>query len=78
MGIEIMLQHQMTKIHREAPLSGPAIGITAIEVDDDHRQKTKTVNIRARKGIVIATGGTKEETLRQTKLVFEELRKLAP
>jgi len=58
MGIEIMLQHQMTKIHREAPLSGPAIGITAIEVDDDHRQKTKTVNIRARKGIVIATGGS--------------------
>ena len=32
----------------------------------------------ARADFVIDTGGTKDETLRQTKLVFEELRKLAP
>ena len=31
----------------------------------------------ARADYVIDTGGTKEETLRQTKMVFEELRKLA-
>ena len=31
----------------------------------------------ARADYVIDTGGTKEDTLRQTKLVFEELRKLA-
>src|SRR5882724_13080418 len=34
MGIEILLQHQMTKIHRESPLAGPVTGITAVEVDN--------------------------------------------
>ena len=29
MGVEILLQHQMTKIHRESPLAGRVIGITA-------------------------------------------------
>src|SRR5580704_15065558 len=57
MGIDILLQQQMTKIHREAPFSGRATGITVIEVDDSYRQKTKTMNIRARKGVIIATGG---------------------
>jgi urocanate reductase len=58
MGIEILLQHQMTKIHREGPLQGRVTGVTAIEVDEWYKQKTKTVNIRARKGIVVATGGS--------------------
>jgi len=58
MGIEILIQQQMTKIHREGPLSGRVTGISIIEVDDNHRQKTKTMNIRARKGIVVATGGS--------------------
>ena len=58
MGIEILLQHQMTKIHRENPLAGRVIGITAIEVDDWYKPKTRTMNIRARKGIVVATGGS--------------------
>ena len=52
MGIEILLQHQMTRIHREDPLQGRVIGITAIEVDDQYRRKTDTLNIRARKGII--------------------------
>ncbi len=58
MGIEILLQQQMTKIHREQPLSGRVIGIT---VDRGRRlvtsTKTKTMNIRARKGVIVATGG---------------------
>jgi urocanate reductase len=58
MGIEILLQRQMTKIHREQPLSGRVAGITAVEVDTSYRQKTETVNIRARKGIIVATGGS--------------------
>jgi succinate dehydrogenase/fumarate reductase flavoprotein subunit len=58
MGIEILLQQQMTKIHREGPTSGRVIGISIIEVDDKHNPKTKTMNIRARKGVVIATGGS--------------------
>src|SRR5580700_2493255 len=58
MGIEILLQHQMTKIHRESQFAGRVTGIAAIEVDDWYQPKTRTVNIRARKGIVVATGGS--------------------
>ena len=58
MGIEILLQQQMTKIHRESPLAGRVTGIATVEVDDSYRPKTRTMNIRARKGIIIATGGS--------------------
>ncbi len=58
MGIEILLQQQMTKIHRESPLAGRVTGITAVEVDEWYKPKTRTMNIRARKGIIIATGGS--------------------
>jgi urocanate reductase len=58
MGVEILLQQQMTKIHRENVLSGRVTGITAIEVDENYQQKTRTTNIRARKGLVVATGGS--------------------
>jgi urocanate reductase len=58
MGVEILLQHQMTKIHRESQLAGRVVGITTTEVDNWYQPKFRTVNIRARKGIVIATGGS--------------------
>ena len=58
MGIEILLQQQMMKIHREAPLSGRVTGISVIEVDDNFNKKTITMNIRARKGVIVATGGS--------------------
>ncbi len=58
MGIEILLQHQMTKIHRESQLGGRVLGITAMEVDNWYQPKFHAVNIRARKGIVVATGGS--------------------
>jgi hypothetical protein len=57
MGVEILLKHRMTTIHREQPLSGRVIGITATEVDDSFQSLNKSVNIRARKGIIVATGG---------------------
>jgi succinate dehydrogenase/fumarate reductase flavoprotein subunit len=57
MGIEILLQQQMTKIHREGPLAGRVTGISIVEVDDWYKPKTRTMNIRARKGVIIATGG---------------------
>ncbi len=57
MGVEILLRHRMTKIHREDQLSGRVTGITAIEVDDSFQPKATTVNIRARKGIIVASGG---------------------
>jgi hypothetical protein len=58
MGIEILLQQQMTKIHREESVAGRVTGIAAVEVDDRYQPLSRTMNIRARKGIVIATGGS--------------------
>src|SRR5215470_15355536 len=58
MGVEILLHQQMTKIYREGPTSGRVTGISIVEVDDRYNRKTKTMNIRARKGIVVATGGS--------------------
>jgi succinate dehydrogenase/fumarate reductase flavoprotein subunit len=50
-GVDILLEHRMTAIHRERPHSGRAIGITV-----DH--KGASINIRARKAVIIATGGS--------------------
>lgn len=50
-GVEILLQHRMTSIVRENPTSGRVLGITAT---NDGR----TFNIRARKAVVTATGGS--------------------
>jgi succinate dehydrogenase/fumarate reductase flavoprotein subunit len=50
-GIEILLKHRMTSIHRAQPFAGAVVGI-ACEHDG------KTVNIRARKAVVIGTGGS--------------------
>ncbi len=57
LGVEFLMQHRMTQIHRESQFVGPVVGITAVQVDDWFQPKTQTVNVRARKGIVIATGG---------------------
>ncbi len=50
-GVEILLRHKMTSIHREQPFAGPVLGI-ACENDG------KVVNIRARKAVIIGTGGS--------------------
>ncbi|PYS22469.1 MAG: hypothetical protein DMG11_26725 [Acidobacteria bacterium] len=49
-GAEILLKHRMTRIIRENPTSGKVLGVTA-------RFEDKDVNIRARKGVILATGG---------------------
>ena len=51
LGVQILLQHRMTNIIRENPISGRVIGITAMHQD-------KTLRILARKGVIIATGGS--------------------
>jgi hypothetical protein len=58
MGVEILLQRQMTKIHRESPQAGRVTGISAVAVDESYNQSTETINIRARKGVIVATGGS--------------------
>lgn len=49
-GAEFLLRHKLTAIIREAPSSGRVLGITA-------RFENRDVNIRARKAVIIATGG---------------------
>jgi succinate dehydrogenase/fumarate reductase flavoprotein subunit len=49
-GVTFLLRHKMTRILRESPSAGQVLGITA-------RIEGKDVNIRARLGVIIATGG---------------------
>jgi succinate dehydrogenase/fumarate reductase flavoprotein subunit len=50
-GIEILLEHRMTAIHRETPKSGRVTGIAVAH-------KGAEINIRARKAVIVATGGS--------------------
>ena len=50
-GVEVLVSHKMTSIHRQGPRSGAVIGIAA---NNEGRQ----VNIRARQAVIIATGGS--------------------
>jgi urocanate reductase len=50
LGVQILLRHSMTGLIREGQLSGRVLGITA-------KNQDKTLNIQARKGVIIGTGG---------------------
>ncbi len=50
-GVDILLDHRMTAIHRAAENSGRVIGIAA-----DHNGAS--LNIRAHKAVIVATGGS--------------------
>ena len=50
-GVEILLQHRMTAIHRQRPNGGPVLGIAV-----DH--KGARLSIRAHKAVIIGTGGS--------------------
>ena len=50
LGVKIMLNHSFTSFIREHPFSGKVLGITAVTAG-------KTLNIQARKGVIIGTGG---------------------
>jgi succinate dehydrogenase/fumarate reductase flavoprotein subunit len=50
-GIEILLEHRMTAIHREAAKSGRVTGIAVTH-------NGAALNIRARKAVIVATGGS--------------------
>src|SRR5262245_11144077 len=56
-GVKFLMQHRMIKVHREKPDSGRVLGITAMEVDKLIQPMGKTINIRARRGLIVATGG---------------------
>ncbi len=50
-GVEILLSHRMKSIHRQGPQSGPVVGVTV-------EHEGKTINIRARKAVILGTGGS--------------------
>ena len=50
-GVQILLEHKMVGLIRENPASGRVLGVT---VDN----KGTKLNIRAKKGVIIATGGS--------------------
>src|ERR1700674_2246145 len=50
LGVQILLRHSMTSLVREEQFSGRVLGITATH-------EGKTLNIQARKGVVVSTGG---------------------
>ena len=59
-GAEVLLRHKMTSIVREHASAGRVLGITATH-------DGRTVNVRANKGVLVATGGsTSNVTLRRT------------
>ncbi len=59
-GAEVLLRHKMTSIVRESPSAGRVLGVTAVH-------DGRTVNVRALKGLLVATGGsTSNVNLRRT------------
>jgi succinate dehydrogenase/fumarate reductase flavoprotein subunit len=50
-GVEILLEHRMTRIYRQAQNSGPVLGI-AVDYKDIR------LNIRGHKAVIIGTGGS--------------------
>jgi succinate dehydrogenase/fumarate reductase flavoprotein subunit len=50
-GVEILLEHRMTEIYRQSPNSGRVVGVGA-------KASGKNFNIRARKAVIVATGGS--------------------
>ena len=50
-GVDILLEHRMTAIHRETPQSGRVTGIAVAH-------NGATLDIRARKAVIVATGGS--------------------
>jgi succinate dehydrogenase/fumarate reductase flavoprotein subunit len=50
-GVKVLLEHKMTALYREHPESGRVLGIA---VDNNG----KKVSIRAKRGVVLATGGS--------------------
>ena len=50
LGVKILLEHSMTGVIRDEQFSGRVLGITATH-------EGKTVNIQARRGVVLSTGG---------------------
>jgi succinate dehydrogenase/fumarate reductase flavoprotein subunit len=56
-GVDILLSHRMTGLVRDASAPGRVIGITAVRVNRDFEPAGEPIDIRARRGVVLCTGG---------------------
>jgi urocanate reductase len=50
LGVEILLEHSLTRVVRQAETTGRVLGIAATN-------RGKTITIQARRGVILATGG---------------------
>jgi hypothetical protein len=60
-GVEILLEHRMTRIVREKPTSGRVLGITVTNLKNN-----TTVNIRATRALIACTGGSSSNLVIRT------------
>jgi len=56
-GVQILLSHSMTEIYREEPFGGRVLGVRVEEVDRWFQPTHRSLNIRARMGVIICSGG---------------------
>jgi hypothetical protein len=56
-GVEFMLSHTLRTIHREQPFAGRVLGVTIETVDRWFQPQHRFLNIRARKAVVLCSGG---------------------
>jgi urocanate reductase len=56
-GVEILVSHRLTNVVRDNARPGRIIGATFEQVDRDFNSTKVVVNLRARKGVVLCTGG---------------------
>lgn len=50
-GVEFLLEHRMTALHRQGPNAGRVLGVAVTN-------RGRTLNIRARKAVILGTGGS--------------------
>ena len=56
-GVEILLSHKMTNVVREGDRRGRVMGATFVQVDREFTPTSTTLNVRARRGVILCTGG---------------------
>ena len=56
-GVEILLSHRMLSVVREGRIAGRVTGVTVGQVDRHFRPMERNINIRARRGVILCTGG---------------------
>ena len=56
-GVEFLLSHTLKTIHREQPFAGRVLGVTIEMVDRWFQPQHRFLNIRARKAVVLCSGG---------------------